>query len=139
MYDSDFKKLEHKYKSFNITHRGHELIEGYKPDVVLNKNNNYVIMECEHSTSRKHFLGGFIKASKFLIGSKKGILIFVIFEKRNTSVRQIYDHLKPYFYWVEPLTNLERVYFISDNNYCIDGDIERIDSLSFKNKALVIK
>lgn len=83
----------------------------------MQNGNNFIIMESEHGSSRKHFIGGMIKAAKFLNGDKNGVLVYVIFEKKNTNVDQIYRHLSPYFHWIKPLTNLKMVYIISDKDY----------------------
>ncbi len=118
MKDSQFKNLEHKFKDFKIIANGQQLDDGYKPDVVLNKGSEYVILESEHGSSRKHFLGGLMKAAKYLSGSRTGILVFVIKIKENTNESQISDHLAQYLHWIKSLTNLKEVYVISDANYC---------------------
>lgn len=123
MKDYQFKRLNHKYLNFKVTARGQQLVQGYQPDVVLNRNNEYLILECENGTSRKHFLGGLIKAAKFLSGNKSGILVFVILVKPNTNEIQLSNHLKPYLDWVKPLTNLRDIYVISVENYCLKKEV----------------
>ncbi|MEQ9375300.1 MAG: hypothetical protein RIG68_08985 [Imperialibacter sp.] len=118
MKDALFKKLDHKYLDFKTFTRGQQLAEGYKPDIVLKKSSKYVILESEHGPSRKHFLGGLVKAGKFLSGKNSGILVFVILIKTNTTEYQISNHLSQYLKWIKPLTNLEEVYVISDVDYC---------------------
>jgi len=118
MKDSIFKKLEHKYLDYNIFMNGQQLVPGYKPDVVLKKGSEYVILESEHGSSRKHFLGGLIKAAKFLSDNNLGILIFVILLRDNTNEVQISNHLSQYLKWIKSLTNLEEIYVIPDIKYC---------------------
>jgi hypothetical protein len=118
MKDNDFKKLVHIADNYAVTKSGSELDKGYKPDTVLQKGKNYIIMECDTGTSRKGYLGAMIKAAKFLTKEKKGILVLVIKEKSNTKVSQIHQHLQNYYNWVKPLTNLNAVYLISHEKYC---------------------
>ena len=118
MKDFQFKRLDHKYSDFDVTGRGQQLAQGYKPDVVLRKKDKYVILESEHGTSRKHFLGGSLKAAKFLSGDNSGILVFVILIKDNTNEVQISNHLAQYLTYIKSLTNLREIYVISDDNYC---------------------
>ena len=101
-----------------IIKTGGELVKGYKPNTVLQKKNEFIIMECDTGTSRKGYLGAMIKAAKFLSNDKSGILIFVIKEKSNTKVHQISEHLKDYFTWIKPLTNLRAIHLISNEKYC---------------------
>ena len=117
MKDFDFKRLNHKFKNYNITLRGGKLADGYKPDMVLCLGESYIILECENGTSRKHFIGGLLKAAKFLTGDKEGILVYVILIKKNTTERQIAKHLRPYLDWISSLTSLREVYIISDEKY----------------------
>jgi hypothetical protein len=135
MKDALFKKLNHKYLDFDTYTRGQQLSEGYKPDVVLKKGSKYVILESEHGSSRKHFLGGLIKAAKFLSGQNSGILVFVIQIKNNTSEVQISNHLCQYLRWVKSLTNLEEVHVISDINYCSRSVPLEICGTEFMNLA----
>lgn len=120
MLDADFKRLRHSYQNYELVSTGGELIKGYKPDVVLKKENNYLILESEHSTSRKHILGGMIKAAKFLSNNEVGRLVFVLQVKKNTTVQQIQNHLSDYLIWIKPLSNLRDVYIIADVEYCKD-------------------
>jgi hypothetical protein len=118
MLDALFKNLSHNAGGYKIISQGQEIDKGYKPDVVLKNEDGYIIMECDTSTTRKGYIGGMVKAAKYLSGDKKGIAVFVIKEKANTKVRQIYAHLIPYFEWIMPLTNLQAVYLISTDAYC---------------------
>lgn len=138
MRDSIFKKLNHKYLDFDVHLRGEQLADGYKPDVVLKNGSRHVILESEHGSSRKHFLGGLIKAAKFLSGKNSGILVFVILIKSNTNEVQISKHLSQYLAWVKALTNLEDVYVISDANYCAEENPVEICSDEFMKDALKV-
>lgn len=141
MLDKKFKKLFHNGNQYDIIHRGSEIMPGYKPDVVLKKGDyNYILLESEHGTSRKHFLGGMLKAAKFLTGNKFGKLIFVIKTKDNTTVENISKHLYPYLVWISGLTNLNEVYVIEDNVYCNTGKRPLLifgkDFLKFSKKVI---
>src|SRR6266498_1828727 len=114
MKDNFFKKLIHSADKYEIVKTGSQLDKGYKPDAVLQRKNEFIIMECDTGTSRKGYLGAMIKAAKFLANEKKGILVLVIKEKDNTKVHQIYEHLKDYYDWIKPLTNLKAIYLISN-------------------------
>ena len=118
MKDNVFKSLIHLADDYEIIKRGSQLVKGYKPDIVLQRGNEFIIMECDTGTSRKGYLGGMIKAAKFLTNEKSGILIYVIKEKDNTTVLQIYEHLKEYYDWIKQLTNLKDIYIVSSTKYC---------------------
>src|SRR5258705_11773932 len=117
MHDALFKNLAHNAGGYQIISQGQQLDKGYKPDVVLKSQDEYIIMECDTGTTRKGYIGGMVKAAKYLSGDKKGIAVFVIQEKNNTTVKQIHLHLIPYFEWIKPLTNLQAVYLISTKAY----------------------
>ncbi|MFT7157846.1 MAG: hypothetical protein ACI8Q1_002870 [Parvicella sp.] len=135
MKDAIFKKLEHQYIDYNIFMNGQQLAPGYKPDLVLKKGSEYVILESEHGSSRKHFLGGLIKAAKFLSDNNFGILVFVILLRDNTNEVQISNHLGQYLKWIKSLTNLEEIYVISDVNYCPGKNPLEICGTEFLNVA----
>lgn len=139
MKDNDFKNLLHNADGYEIISRGLEIVKGYKPDVVLKQGDQYIIMECDTGTTRKGYIGAMIKAAKFLSGEKKGIAVFVIKEKKNTTVKQIHAHLRPYFEWIEPLTNLLAIYLISTDLYCtIDTPLELLE-IAFLKEAKIIE
>ena len=120
MGDKEFKNLKHTAKNYLIYKNGQELIKGYKPDVVLKNKNNFIIMESEVSTSRKGYIGGMIKAAKFLTGENSGILVYVIQVRKNTTPKQIVTHLRDYFNWIKTLTRLEDIFVISDKDYYVE-------------------
>ena len=92
--DKLFKRLLHQCDGYEIHLSGNSLEPGYKPDFVLKKEEDYLILESENASSRKTFVGGMIKAAHFLQGNRTGKLIFVIVAKKNTSARAIANHLK---------------------------------------------
>lgn len=133
--DKQFKNLGHTYEDYAILTTGGELEKGYKPDFVLNKNEEYIILESENSTSRKHILGGMIKAAHYLQGDRKGILVIVLTPKDNTTVDQISHHLKLYFDWIKDKTNLSKVFVINSKDYWDGEHLVSMDSDEFRNKA----
>jgi|SRR5678809_306274 hypothetical protein len=115
--DAAFKQLLHACKGYSQFTNGNSVEAGYKPDYVLKRSNEYIILESENSSSRKTFVGGLIKAAHFLSGERKGILVFIIVPKTNTTDRAIANHLRKYLSWVADKTNLRDVYVIEANAY----------------------
>jgi hypothetical protein len=138
MQDSLFKNLLHNADGYQIISNGQEIDKGYKPDVVLKNEDDYIIMECDTNTTRKGYIGGMVKAAKYLSGNKKGIAVFVIKEKNNTTVKQIHSHLIPYFEWIKQLTNLRAVYLISTEAYCPFDKPLGLFGSDFMNQAKAI-
>lgn len=138
MKDKLFKNLLHSAEGYSVLNSGGQLAKGYKPDTVLQKDNEYIIMECDTGTSRKGYLGAMLKAARFLIKEKNGTLILVIKEKPNTTVKQIAEHLREYLTWLKPLTNLRVVYLIETTKYCPDKIPLKILSSEFEQCAITI-
>lgn len=138
MKDNLFKQLVHAAKGYEILLSGKQLSKGYKPDCVLLGNDGYIIMECDTGTSRKGYLGAMMKAARFLSKTNTGVLVLVIKEKPNTTVRQIADHLRDYLSWLKPLTNLRQVYLIETTKYCQEKIPLRILSSEFIENAILI-
>lgn len=138
MEDKLFKNLLHNADNFKIISTGQEITKGYKPDIVLKNGDDYIIMECDTSTTRKGYIGGMVKAAKYLSGKKKGIAVFVVKEKKNTTVNQIHAHLTPYFEWIESITNLEAVHIISTEHYCSIGTPLKLLDVIFMTHAKTI-
>lgn len=138
MKDKLFKNLLHSAEGYAIFNSGGQLTKGYKPDTVLQKENEYIIMECDTGTSRKGYLGAMLKAARFLTSEKSGKLILVIKEKPNTKVKQIAEHLQEYLTWLNPLTNLRVVYLIETTKYCPDKIPLKILSSAFERVAIAI-
>jgi hypothetical protein len=138
MKDNFFKNLLHNAKGYSVLNSGGQLVKGYKPDTVLQKGNEYIIMECDTGTSRKGYLGAMLKAARFLSNERKGVLVLVIKEKPNTKVKQIAEHLREYLAWLKPLTNLRVVYLIEVTNYCPDKIPLQLLSSEFERCAITI-
>lgn len=136
--DKIFKELNHTIKGYTKYLCGQSLEQGYKPDYVLKKGNNYLILESENSSSRKLFVGGMIKAAHFLQNEKKGILILVIVPKENTKASSIAAHLKSYFDWIKPSTNLKSVYVIEAPDYYSNNILLDLISVDFKRVAFKV-
>ncbi len=64
--DKEFKSLKHNLNEYSKYLCGQSLEQGYKPDYVLRKGNDYVILESENSSSRKTYVGGMMKAAHFV-------------------------------------------------------------------------
>jgi hypothetical protein len=139
MRDNIFKQLLHTADGYTVLNSGGQLTKGYKPDTVLQKGNDYIIMECDTGTSRKGYLGALMKAARFLTKEMNGVLILVIKEKPNTTVKQIAEHLREYLKWLKPLTNLKVVYLIETTKYCPDKTPLKILSSEFEKDAIAIK
>jgi hypothetical protein len=134
-----FKSLNHKADNYKIVSKGIALSSGYKPDIVLQNNKDYIIIECETGTSRKGYVGGMVKAAKFLTGDNTGILVYVIKEKSNTNEQQIQAHLTEYFEWMKKLTNLKAIYIISTDKYCPATVPLKLLSKAFYKKTRAIQ
>lgn len=65
---------------------GETVAFGYRPDCVYRRDSSYWIIEIEASTNRKSYLGGYLKAQKYLHESgRSGNLLFII--KRSDQSR----------------------------------------------------
>lgn len=82
-------------------HNGGRVSFGYKPDRVYRLRNATWIVELESSTSRKGYLGGYLKAQKYIHEqcSGRGCLLFVINESRCESLT-IRNQLQHYHDWL---------------------------------------
>ena len=136
--DIVFKDLLHSCKGYNKYLNGQELEQGYKPDYVLKRGNDYLIVESENSASRKTFVGGMVKAAHFLQGEKTGRLVFVIVPKNNTRAESISKHLKSYFSWIKNKTNLREVHVIEAGQYYAKEEVVELFSKQFKQIALKV-
>lgn len=133
--DNLFKSIPHSYKGY-IKHLNGQVIEpGYKPDFVLRKSNDYIILESENSSSRKTFVGGMMKAAHYLQDDRTGKLIFVIVPKENTTASSIAKHLKPYLNWIAGKTNLKDVFVIEANLYYTATRLLSLDCKDFEDCA----
>jgi len=139
--DADFKLLNHRAKDYKKYKNGQNLAEGYKPDFVLKntENEEYIILESEVNSSRKTFVGGMIKAAHFLTGQRKGVLIFVMKESKNTKVDSIAKQIKRYYSWINELTNLKQVFVISSDLYYSQGKLLKLFSPEFYDQSMIIE
>lgn len=137
--DKDFKSLKHECKGYDVFLQGGDAESGYRPDYVLKRDNEYIILESENATSRKTFIGGMLKAAHFLTGSNFGILIYVITPKKNTKVSSIKHQIKTYFDYIREITNLRKIYVIEADKYVMNGDAISIDSEEFKKLSVCIE
>lgn len=133
--DNLFKSLKHNYSGYKRFLDGQELEKGYKPDYVLKKGNDYIILESENNSSRKMYVGGMIKAAHFLQNDKTGILIYVIKHRNNTKPTSIANHLKRYFSWVKENTNLRDIYVIDTDSYYFEEKVLPLDCEDFELKS----
>lgn len=132
--------MNHRVDGFLIISKGSEIEKGYKPDIDLKHKtkDDYTIIECENNSNRKVFLGGMMKAAMYLTGKRSGILVFVMSESENTSMRQIANQLKKYFEFIKSITNLKEVYVIKQIDYFSRKNTLCILSRSFLEKAFKI-
>ena len=136
--DKIFKSLKHSFKNYYRHSIGIGLEIGYRPDYVLKRGNNYIILESENSSSRKTYVGGLIKAAHFLRDEKKGRLIFIIVPKDNTKAISIAMHLKPYLNWIQDKTNLRDVYVVEASKYYCNETVLSLDCSDFYKHALKV-
>jgi hypothetical protein len=124
MKDADFKALNHPTSGDFVVTCGTEVSPGYKPDIIVRDASSKLrfILECEQKTDRKAFLGDLLKAE--IYADQQGArptLIIVMKPHRNTTTRQIADHLKPYIAWLALKNggqlNLTNVHVLSDSEY----------------------
>ena len=103
-FETTIKKRLSKYSlgKWKQTHDGGLASPGYKPDRVYQKASRRIIVEIEASTSRKGFLGGYLKAQKFLeskSSSRNSALLFLQKGER-TSVDSIRNQVVEYHEWL---------------------------------------
>lgn len=144
--DSEFKTLQHCIGTYRISSIGTEVAKGYKPDVTIKDENGQLafILESEQKTDRKAFLGAFVKAEKYAEDcNARPVLVIVMKISRNTTVRQIADHLSPYAHWLAcrkgGILSLSGVFIISDDDYrrSIQAN-ELLTSELFRDRVTVI-
>ncbi len=68
------------------------------------------------------------------------VAVFILKEADNTTVKQIHGHLRPYFEWIEPLTNLQVVYIIATDKYCsVDIPLKLLDNTFLQHAKILSK
>ncbi len=146
MTDDIFKSLRHCLGDCYVASCGGVVCKGYKPDLTACDSNNELafIFECEQKTDRKAFLGTLVKAEKYAEDcAAHPILIIVMQEFSNTTLRQIAGNLKPYASWLARLKggnlNLADILLISDQEYLrsIQAD-ELIASPAFRLRSVSV-
>lgn len=136
--DKIFKSLGHTYEGYSKHLNGQALEPGYKPDFVLRKSSDYIILESENSSSRKTFVGGMMKAAHYFQNDRTGKLIFVIVPKENTSAFSIAKHLGQYLKWIECKTNLRDVFVIEADLYYGSNVLLTLDCKDFEGCAFKV-
>jgi hypothetical protein len=144
--DKEFKKLSHPIDPrFSIT-LGTEVTSGYKPDLTGScpkSRKLKIIIECEQKTDRKALLGSLIKAIKYSHECSCRILFVIVMkETTNTTIDQIYNHIKQYVEWLKKIIKnhfmISKTIIISDCEYnkCIKN---KININNIKNNKSNIK
>ena len=147
MKDSDFKNLHHQVGNLVIATRGTEISQGYKPDITVTDSNATLqyILECEQKTDRKAFLGDVLKAQKHSEQCNASpALIIVMREFKNTTVRQIADHIQNYVQWLNRRLNgglaLSRIAVMADSEYLHSVRAQEIlGSVQFMQRAVEVQ
>ena len=138
MKDADFKILKHHAKGYSKFCDGKEIENNFSPDFVLNKGNDFILIEHESEPNRKTIVADVIKAAHFLQGDRTGSLVIVMTPKRNSSIQSYPKHVKPYLVWIKDKTNLKEVYFLSEDDYFHNGNILEINSKQFNYLSIKI-
>jgi hypothetical protein len=138
MKDADFKILKHHAKGYSKFSDGKEVENNFSPDYVLNKGNDFILIEHETEPNRKTIVADVIKAAHFLQNDRTGILVIVMTPKRRSSLQSYPNHVKPYLVWVKDKTNLKEVYFFSEVEYFQNGNILEINSKQFNDLSIKI-
>lgn len=95
---------------------GGQVATGYKPDRVYEHNGEFWVVEIESSTSRKGFIGGYLKAQKYFHEEHEGLgkLLFVINERKR-NLHSVSEQVKQYHLWLaEQGVSVQPTYFLYD-------------------------
>lgn len=125
-FEQDTKELLDKLPkgSAKQSHDGGYLAEGYKPDRVYRRNGCTWIIEIEASTSRKGFIGGYLKAQKYFddLSISKGRLLFIVqgqrpnAKKEPVSLEAVGKQISQYHSWLrEKGISVQPTYLMYDN------------------------
>ncbi|WP_028214608.1 hypothetical protein [Paraburkholderia mimosarum] len=146
MLDDEFKAFNHPIGDFVVSSRGTAVATGYKPDVTVRDTGGKLrfILESEHKTDRKAFLGALVKAERYAEEQDASPeLVIVMQPASNTTTRQIADHLRPYKEWLTKIKggnlSLTVIHVMSDVDYRLaasSGDV--IGSAAFKLRGHVL-
>ncbi len=148
MKDSDFKMFQHKLPNGSEVHsRGSNIssVGNYRPDMSIKKNNNelYLVLESEHKSDRKAFIGALVHAFKFADEQNMELyLVFVMKETGNqTTTEQVSNNIRPYYVWLNSIakTKLTAVFIISDIEYIASASASEILlSSAFKSRCIAL-
>lgn len=138
MKDAEFKILKHYAKGYSKFSNGKEIENNYSPDFVLNKGNDFILIEHESEPNRKTIVADVIKAAHFLQNDRAGILVIVMTPKGISSLKSYPNHVQPYLVWIADKTNLKEVYFISEADYFQNGNVLEINNKKFKELSIKI-
>ncbi|SEQ20775.1 hypothetical protein [Giesbergeria anulus] len=146
MKDKEFKYMTHPMGDLVIATRGSEVSQGYKPDVTVEdkQGNLKFILEFEQKTDRKAFLGSLLKAEVHAEQKQKSPeLIIVMKPFRNTTTRQIADHIRPYKQWLEKKNcgslNLSAIHVLSDTEYLEAAEAkDQLGTPAFKKRGHIV-
>ena len=147
MKDSDFKRLDHQIGTLQIGSCGSAVSAGYKPDVtVVDATGKLMfILESEQKTDRKAFLGDVLKAEKYSEEcNATPMLVIVMQQQSNTTVKQIAEHILPYIAWLKGRLNggmkLSGLLVISDTEYLASVNIkELLGSAAFLKRGVAVQ
>jgi hypothetical protein len=138
MKDSDFKKLKHYAKGYMTYSDGNKIENNFCPDYVLQKGNEFILIEHETVPNRKTVLADMVKAAHFLQENKTGILVIVMTPKRKSSLESYSKYIEQYFEWVKGITNLNEIYFIHESAYQQNEIVLEIKSTMFNDLSTKI-
>jgi len=144
VYEAKIKKLldQHGTKNVKQLHDGGVVAEGYKPDRVYKRNGQVWIIEIEASTSRKGFIGGYLKAQKYFedTDTGKGRLLFIISDK-DKKLESVSKQITQYHNWLKDKEiKVHPTYLMYDTELgkMAKNDIE-IFSKEFLEASIVIR
>ena len=108
---------------------GKQVADGYKPDRTYRRNNQVWVVEIEASTSRKGYIGGYLKAQKYFQDEHRkgrGRLLFII-QCKDTNLEAIWRQLAQYHEWLQKNgISVQPTYLIYDTslNYLMRDKVE---------------
>jgi hypothetical protein len=146
MKDAIFKALKHPVGTSTIASSGSAVSPGYKPDITVEDATGALtfILESEQKTDRKAFLGALLKAEVYAeLQNARPELIIVMQAFKNTTTKQIADHLRPYKHWLSSkkggTLSLSAIHVLSDDEYrAAIAASECIGTAAFKHHGHVL-
>ncbi len=125
-----------------VVHDGEYVSEGYKPDRIYIYGKETWVIEIESSTSRKGFIGGYLKAQKYFEDNElsNGNVMFIInHNKRNLDA--VGRQISQYHSWLKGhQVDVKPTYLIYDTDLSnLTDDQENIFSSQYlKDSAVII-